>query len=319
MSKPWFVFPPAFIERLQMLYPTTRNEVLAGLCETRPTTLRANQLKIKNEELKMKLSKAGFELTPVPWSDNAFILSQGVLRDLSEQELYMNGSLYVQGLSSQIPPLVLDPQPGEDVLDISAAPGSKTTQIAALMNNEGLIIANDLSKIRLFKLEANLERQGVNIVTIRHGRGEDIWQEYPEFFDKTLVDVPCSMEGRFNPEKPKSWSTWAPKKIKELAMRQRQLLRSAISATKVGGTIVYSTCTLSAEENEGVIDWIIKKHKGAVIVEPIERSGLSLDPALSSWKHRVFDPQVALTKRILPTATMEGFYVAKLKKVASTI
>lgn len=319
MSKPWFVFPPAFIERLQLLYPTTRNEILAGLCETRPTTLRINTLQNTKNHVLSTLTASGFELTPVSWSDNAFILKSGTLAELSEHELYLNGSLYVQGLSSQIPPLVLDPQPGEDVLDISAAPGSKTTQIAALMNNEGLIIANDLSKIRLFKLQANLERQGVTNVTIRHGRGEDIWQEYPEFFDKALVDVPCSMEGRFNPEKPKSWENWSAKKVKELAMRQRQLLRSAISATKVGGTIVYSTCTLSAEENEGVIDWIVKKHNGAVIIEPIENSTLQLDPALANWKHKTFDPQIAHTRRILPTATMEGFYVAKLKKVASTV
>lgn len=318
MSKPWFVFPKAFIERLQMMYPTTRNDILAMLCETRPTTFRVNTLLSTKDKVQSTLNQGGFELESVPWSDNAFILRNKSLTELSEHELYLNGSIYVQGLSSQIPPLILNPQPGELVLDIAAAPGSKTTQMAALMNNQGVIWANDTSRIRLYKLDANLERQGVSIVHTRHSQGQSIWQEFPENFDKVLVDVPCSMEGRFNPDKPKTWETWSPKKIKELSMRQRQMLRSAISATKVGGTLVYSTCTLSTEENEGVIDWIIKKAKGAVVLEPIELP-IELDPALTTWKHKTFDPEIAKTKRILPSPTMEGFYVAKLKKIASTI
>lgn len=318
MSKPWFVFPPAFIDRIRTIYPDRSNQIFETLSHTRPTTFRANTLKVESSKLEVELTKAGFELERLPWSDNAFILRNKSLTELSEHELYLDGSIYVQGLSSQIPPLVLDPKPGEVVLDIAAAPGSKTTQMAAMMNNQGVIWANDTSRIRLYKLDANLERQGVTIAHTKHGLGQNIWEEFTEHFDKTLVDVPCSMEGRFNTEKPKSWENWSPKKIKELAVRQRQMLRSAISATKVGGTIVYSTCTLSPEENEGVIEWILKRLKGAVVVEPVELN-IELDPALATWKHKTFDPQIALTRRIVPSETMEGFYVAKLKKVASTV
>ncbi|MDE2025402.1 MAG: RsmB/NOP family class I SAM-dependent RNA methyltransferase, partial [Patescibacteria group bacterium] len=143
-------------------------------------------------------------------------------------------------------------------------------------------------------------------------------KSYPEYFDKTLVDVPCSMEGRFYSEDPKTYEEWSIKKIRELEKKQHFLLRSAVSSTKPGGIIVYSTCTLAPEENEEVIDWILKKEQGAVEVETIHLPGVPFVKPLSSWKGKEFDSQVDDTARILPSRHMEGFFVARLRKLRPT-
>jgi NOL1/NOP2/sun family putative RNA methylase len=218
-----------------------------------------------------------------------------------------------------VPPLILNPQKDDKILDICAAPGSKTTQIAALMGNSGVIIANDTSLIRLYKLRANLKIQGVINTQTARIPGQTIWQKYPEYFDRVLADVPCSMEGRFYTSDKKTFQDWSKAKIKKLSEIQKWILRSAVSATKPGGTIVYSTCTLAPEENEGVIDWIIKKEKGNIIIEEIDINGLTFNPPLNKWGEKIYDPQIKLTKRILPGQEMEGFFIAKIRKLSSNI
>jgi NOL1/NOP2/sun family putative RNA methylase len=319
MSKKWEIFPEQFRERLSEIIPQENlEEVFLSFCERHPSTFRANTLKITPEDLVKELAKQGIEVAPVSWYHNAFVLQNVPQKTISATNLYNNGFLYIQSLSSMIPPLVLNPQPQEKVLDIAAAPGSKTTQIAMMMDNSGELIANDISRVRMYKLVANLQQQGVTIAKTFTRPGEALWKMFPEYFDKTLVDVPCSMEGRFYTEDEKTYRDWSIKKIRELENKQRFLLRSAISATKPGGTIVYSTCTLAPEENEGVIDWILKKEEGAIEVEKIELPEIPFISPLTSWKTKEYNAQVALTARILPSKHMEGFYIAKLKKLRPT-
>lgn len=312
--------PFDFVQRLPNLIPNTRLiEVTLGLTTQRMTTLRANSLKIDSKTLKNNLEKYGISLLPVSWYPDAFIVKDAALRTITELAEYKEGKLYVQSLSSMIPSLVLDPKPGEKILDITAAPGSKTTQIAAMMNNVGQILANDSSQTRSYRLVANLQSQGVTIAASMKLDGRGLWKKYPEYFDKTLVDVPCSMEGRFTTNDPKSYEDWSLKKVRDLSYLQRMLLRSAVSATKPGGTIVYSTCTLSPEENEEVIDWIMEKEKGSISVEEISIPGLALEPAITTWGPTHFNSSVSKTARIYPSQTMEGFYIAKLYKSKSSI
>lgn len=310
--------PQDFIDRLQELYGAVESAKICIVLESgRPTTFRPNTLKTTFEVVQKELTAAGFELEPIEWLQ-AFVLRNRSLRELEEQPLYQSGSLYVQGLSSMIPPLLLYPQPHDSVLDIAAAPGSKTTQMAALMQNQGMILANDTSTVRMYKLQANLQKLGVENVKVQRGLGEMIWRNFKEVFDRALVDVPCSMEGRFNLQKPKTLENWSTKKIKELANRQKSMLRSAVSATRVGGTLVYSTCTLSPEENEGVIDWILKKEAGKLELEEVQiPAELTSSPVLE-WKNKSYSPDLSKTKRILPSSLYEGFYVAKLRKTASS-
>ena len=247
-----------------------------------PTTFRVNTLKSDFETIKSKLN---FEYIV----HNGVFITNHPLRQIQEMDIYKNGEIYVQGLSSMIPATILNPESCDCVLDLCSAPGSKTSQMAAMMNNTGQIIANDNSRIRIYKLEANLKNLGVtNTITV-HSSGQSLWQKYPDYFDKSLVDVPCSMEGRFTSLDPKSYKNWSPNKVKELAQLQKFLLRSAFGCTKPGGTIVYSTCTLNTRENEKVVEWLLKKETGKVELLSIQR--------------------------INPSPIMEGFFVAKLRKL----
>lgn len=248
----------------------------------RPTTFRVNTLKSDFETIKHKIN---FDYT---LHDQAFVTNYP-LRQIQELDIYKNGEIYVQSLSSMLPPIVLDPKPNEIILDMCAAPGSKASQMAAMMNNTGQIITNDNSRIRIYKLAANLKNLGVTNTSIIQSHGQTLWQKYPNYFDKALVDVPCSMEGRFYTPDPKTYKDWSPGKVKQLAQLQKFLLRSAFGCTKPGGTIVYSTCTLNKIENEQVIEWLLKKEAGKV--------------------------ELISTQRINPSETMEGFFVAKLKKL----
>ncbi len=294
MAQEWRNFPKNFLKRLEKIIPSDKlRDVLEAYTVSRPTTLRVNTLKTTKEELTHLFDKQHILYQQSTISPIAFI-SRSDKRMLLDLDAYRNGLFYIQSLSSMLPVLALDPQPNEKILDIAAAPGSKTTQMAALMQNTGQIIANDNSRIRGYKLQANLKTQGVTNTTVIISAGQTLWQQYPEYFDRSLVDAPCSMEGTFTTTNPKTYEHWNVRTIKELVQRQKWLLRSAVSATKPGGTIVYSTCTLETVENEDIIDWILKKEQGKIeLVEP--------------------------TTKIYPSELMEGFFVAKLKKIQSTI
>jgi 16S rRNA (cytosine1407-C5)-methyltransferase len=320
MKNPWECLPQEFLKRLDRIVSSSEKiSVLEQYSVAKPTTLRANTLKITPEKLKEELDKIGIGVRAVSWSNNAFIIQSLNNIRLTDLDLYKNGFFYIQSLSSMVPPLVLAPQKGEKILDICAAPGSKTTQMAAEMQNTGEIIANDNSRIRSYKLSANLKIQGVTNTKVIVSAGQSLWQQYPEYFDKSLVDVPCSMEGRFDCSDKKTYEQWSVKKIKELVSRQRFLLRSAISATKVGGVIVYSTCTLAPEENESIIDWILGKEKNKVITEDFKVEDLDTKPPLFSWNGKTYNIGITHTARILPNPLMEGFYIAKLRKIKSNV
>lgn len=320
MQKPWEVLPEKFRNKLT-LFTTQKQqeEILDSFCVQKPSTFRANTLKISADDLEEELNKGRISTKRVSWYKDAFMLVNQPQKILMETDWYKNGYLYMQSLSSMIPPLIVNPQPGESILDITAAPGSKTSQMAAMMANSGEIIANDKSKVRLFKLKANLQTLEITNTKVLQLPGQFMWKKFPQYFDKTLVDVPCSMEGRFQCDNEKTYKDWSPAKINFLQNQQKFLLRSAISCTQIGGTIIYSTCTLSPEENEEVIDWMLKKLHGAVILEDITIPHLQYQPGLTKWRNKIFDDSLSRTIRIYPTKVMEGFFIAKLRKVSSTL
>lgn len=314
------VLPREFCRRLKTLVSSADYECIsAAFAGTRPTTLRANTLKIKPAELAGIFTKYGIGFRQPVWSGNAFILDDTTVGQLTDLPEHKNGQFYIQSLSSMLPPLVLNPQPGEKILDMAAAPGSKTTQMAAMMQNRGSIISVDTSRTRIYRLKANLVMQGVSCVTVIQKPGQIIWKDYPEYFDRALVDVPCSMEGRFNTTIPKTYDSWTPKKVKMLSESQKWMLRSAVSAVKPGGYIVYSTCTLAPEENEQVIDWIYRKEKGAVDILPLNLQVDELKSGITSVYGRNLDYGIKNTGRIYPSLLFEGFYIALLKKNSSTV
>lgn len=293
--------PEKFLERLKALFgPSLFSQVEKTFVE-RSTSFRVNTLKAKKQDIRQALDDAGVKVKEVPWYSDAFILMNKTKRELMELPIYTEGKMYIQSLASMVPPLALDPKAGEKVLDLTAAPGSKTSEIAALMNNEGELVANDNNKPRFFKLKHNTEFLGVR-ATLRMEDGSHLCGEFPNYFDKILLDAPCSAEARFIEGEPKTYGYWSERKIKEMAYKQRKLLFSAWYALKPGGILVYSTCTFAPEENEKQVDRLLKRFSNAEIL-PIGLSDLQTLP--TSVPHAI---------RILPTNEIEGFFVAKIKK-----
>lgn len=306
--------PEKFLERLEKIIPPKNyKSVLAALEKDPILSFRINSLLAEPANVVRELEANGFYLERIPWHQNAFIIKNKSTRDLTETELYKSGKIYIQNLSSMLPSIILDPKRGEKILDMTASPGSKTTHIAELMQNTGEIIANDINRKRLFKLQSNLNHQGVTNTTIINFPGQMLWKRYPNYFDAVLVDAPCSMEGLIRASDVKSYSEWSLKKIKILAERQKYLLRSAVACAKPGGTIIYSTCTLSPEENEMTVHWVLKKENGLVELENIVLPDVPFVPGITNW-NKVSNDKLAQTKRVLPSTTMEGFFIAKLRK-----
>ena len=319
------VLPEDFLERLQKILPAGKFDSIANtFSEEKPTTFRINLLKADSvEAVREKLKQQGFEVGSVPWYSQALILQNNRLRELQETSVYKDGEIYVQSLSSMIPPLVLDPKPGETILDLAAAPGSKTTQIAAMMKGNGRLVAVDNNRIRFFKLKANLDMQGAKNVEAMLCYGESIGRKYPDFFDKVLLDAPCSSEGRFNAREPATYKYWKLRKVEEMQRKQKKLFYSAFSALKPGGLMVYSTCTFAPEENEAILDWAMEKFGGAIDIETIrELSSQSITnqmAGLASWEGKLFHAAVRKSVRIIPNAQMEGFFVARIRKTRTTL
>ena len=309
------VLPEVFLNRLRVIVPSQKWDVTANtFSHPKPTTFRVNTLKTDAKTVREMLGQSGFRLEPVPWYSDAFVLRSGRLRELQETAIYQNGEIYVQALSSMVPALVLDPKPGEAVLDLTAAPGSKTTQIACLMRGEGVITANDNNKVRFFKLKANVELQSASNVVLSLRHGESFGREHPEQFDRVLLDAPCSAEGRFDVHEPASFRYWKPAKIREMARKQKRLLLSGLSALKQGGVLVYSTCTFAPEENEQIVDWALRKSNGRARLERVTLPLSNQSAGLAGWEGKSFDQAVRQTARILPTADMEGFFIARFRK-----
>lgn len=315
-----YPFPQDFINKLMLLYGHDRtSSILQSFAVKKPITIRINTLKTTTEEVIKELDQNSIKFLPVIWYKNALILENISSQNVTDLDIYKEGKIYIQSLSSMLPVVVLQPGQNEKILDMTAAPGSKTTQMAAIMKNNGEIVANDISYSRIYKLKSNLAALGIINTKVISSAGQSLWQRYPEYFDRVLVDAPCSMEGRFNTFEATSYNHWSLKKVKNLAKLQKWLLRSAVSAVKKGGTVVYSTCTLSPEENEEVIDWILEKEKGKIKLEDIDIPALSFFPGLSTWEKTIFNDDMTKTKRIIPSEIMEGFYIAKIRKIDSNI
>ncbi|KAL5253095.1 hypothetical protein ACHWQZ_G015755 [Mnemiopsis leidyi] len=284
----------------------------------RPVTIRANSLKTRRRDLAQTLISRGVNLDPIgKWSKVGLVVYSTTV-PLGATPEYLAGHYMLQGASSFIPVMGLDPKPGERVLDMCAAPGGKSAYLAALMKNTGMLLSNDASKERTKALTANLHRLGVHNAIVCNYDG----LAFPKVmgnFDRVLLDAPCSGSGVVSKD-PSVKQSKDEAEILKIAEMQKKLLLAAIDSTdhtsKTGGYIVYSTCSVLVQENEWVVDYALKRRH--VKLEP-----LGVDVGKNGFtrinKYR-FDKSMSLTKRYYPhTHNMDGFFVAKLKKLSSAV
>jgi len=306
--------PQDFLQKLKKIYPDSHARVANTFLTKKETTFRINYLKTDLIELRKLLSVQKVRCKELDFPQGAFLLKTP-LRQFQRTAVYKEGLIYVQNLSSMLPVLYLEPDNRDRILDLCAAPGSKTTQISSLAP-EAEVIAIEKDRNRYYKLLTNLEIQGIKTTKVILLDGIWVRKKFPEYFNKVLADMPCSSEGRFLTSNPNTFKYWKQRKVKEMVHKQKKLLHSAFLALNEGGTLVYSTCTFSPEENEGVIDWFINKFKEKLEILPIELPLKNARDGLLEWENKKYSPSLRLTKRIIPDRAMEGFFVAKLKKIS---
>lgn len=287
-------------------------DAFIGACErSLPSVVRVNTIKTTVERARRALEADGYAHDPCEWYPNSELLRLETRRPGTSWP-YFHGWLYGQEEVSAFPALVLDPNPGERVLDVCAAPGSKTTQLAALMDDTGTLVANDANLGRISALRSNAERCGVTNLAITNGDARHLSLKPfdGELFDRTLVDVPCSCEGTIR-KNPTALEGWSLEHVEGVAGVQRGILKRAVQVTQPGGTVVYSTCTFAPEENESVLDHVLAEEDCRVLGfdAPLETR-----PGVTEWNGEQFDRSVRRAKRIYPHLNdTGGFFCAKLE------
>lgn len=310
---------PLFVERMKQLLPNEAdfNSFLEILKKPTQNSIRCNTLKIEPEKLKLRLEKKGWKIKQPFKNYPEIMIVENALApgELGRSLEHLLGYYYVQEIASMLSVLALQPKPNEIILDLCAAPGSKTTQIAAEMKNTGLLIANDVSLGRIQILATNIERCGVSNVIMTRKQGFDLCRKLKsqDFrFDKILLDAPCSGEGTLRSSLA-TYRMWNIKSVKNLSNIQKALIASAIDLLKPNGELVYSTCTHSPEENEEVIDFILKKFDN-LKVESISLP-IKCRAGVTNWENKTYDKELEKSCRIYPQDNdTEGFFVAKLRR-----
>ncbi len=279
------------------------NKIIDGYTYKRPVTLRTNNIKTDKDTIEKKLNALQIKFSKVKWSDDSFIINNKTEKDIKLLSMYINGEIYLQSLSSMIPALVLAPQKEEDILDMAAAPGGKTTQTAAITKNKSNITACEINKIRAERLKYNINKQGATSTYVMEKDAREINNFFS--FDKILLDAPCSGSGTLNINDKNIEKYFTKKLIDKSIKTQISLLRKAINILKKGQTMVYSTCSILSCENEEIIENILKENRAEIV--PVEFQNIEELPLLPV--------KIKGTLCICPTDLYEGFFVAKLRRI----
>ena len=280
-----------------------KDKIIEGYSKNRKVTFRVNTLKTNINDVIKILDDNNIKYKRVLWCDEAFIIENVKEYKIRSLDIYKNGEIYMQSLSSMLPPIILNPKENMDILDMTAAPGGKTTQIATMLKNKSNITAIEMNKIRAEKLKYNIEKQGASSVYVMEQDARKIDDFFS--FDSILLDAPCSGSGTINSNDFKLEKVFTKKLIEKSIKSQRELLNKAIRILKKGSTMVYSTCSILEDENENIIREILKTKK--VELEEINFKGIEELPRLPE--------KIKGTLLVMPSEEYEGFFVAKLKKL----
>ena len=294
--------PLFLIEKLNKQYgEEITSKILNGYSQNRVVSLRVNTIKTTAQEVCRELSINDIEFEKVSFVDDALVIQNTNEERIKELDIYKNGYIYLQSLSSMLPPIILNPKENEDILDMTAAPGGKTTQIAALTNNKANITACEMNNIRIEKLKYNIEKQGATSVSILKEDSRRLNDYFA--FDKILLDAPCTGSGTIELENEKTYNGFTEKLLEKTTNSQLSLLKKALKILKKGHEMVYSTCSILQEENEDIINKAIKGANVEIVPIEIQEDIPKLPCKIKG----------ALC--IAPTKYYEGFFVAKLKKI----
>jgi len=295
------MIPDFFKEGLVKQYGESLGyDIIDSYHHERKTTFRVNTLKTTVNEIKDILCKESILFHPVLWSDFSFVLDNVKEDSIKKLNIYKEGKIYLQSLSSQLPPFILAPKGDEIILDMTAAPGGKTTQMAALSHNQAMITAVEINKKRCERLKYNIEHMNAKRVTVLQSDARHLDSSF--LFDKILLDAPCSGSGTLD---EKTVALFQEEFIYRCVSIQKELIKEAVKHLPVGGELVYSTCSILKEENEDVIQFILDA--GEVQLIPLYEKDYEDIPFLPVTMKG--------TLCVKPTEEYEGFFVAKLKKI----
>lgn len=295
--------PQFLIEELNKQYgEEITNKIIDGYEAKRVVSLRVNTLKSSLEKVCEEFFKDNIEFEKVSWSDVALVIKNVTEEDLQKLSIYEKGEIYLQSLSSMLPPVIMQPKENIDILDMTAAPGGKTTQIAALTNNNANITACEMNNIRIEKLKYNIEKQGAKSVAIMQADSRNLSDYFA--FDQILLDAPCSGSGTIDLNNERTYKNFTLNLVEKSTKSQLTLLKKALKILKPGHEMIYSTCSILARENEDILNKALKGINAEIV--PVELEGIEDIPLLPT--------RIEGTLCVCPNKYYEGFFVAKIRK-----
>ena len=295
--------PDFLIQELNKQYgQEITSKIISGYMENRVVSLRVNTIKSNVKKVCEELTQNNIEFEKVPWCDSAIVIKNASEEALKKLSIYENGEIYLQSLSSMLPPVIMQPKENTDILDMTAAPGGKTTQIAALTNNNANITACEMNNIRIEKLKYNIEKQGATSVSVLQADSRNLSDYFA--FDQILLDAPCSGSGTIDLNNERTYKNFSEKLVEKSTKNQLTLLRKALKILKPGHEMIYSTCSILEKENEEILSKVLKGANAEII--PIEFNGIEEIPMLPT--------KIKGTLCVCPNKYYEGFFVAKIRK-----
>ena len=297
---------PSFLyEKLSKQYgEEMANKIIDGYSKNRPVTLRVNTLKNNVQNIKDIFLKQGYNVRELSWYKDALIIENISEKQIRQLDIYNNGEIYMQSLSSMMPVTMLEPRSEENILDMAAAPGGKTTQIAAETEDKAFITACEKNKIRSERLKYNIEKQGAKRITVLMQDARELDNYFS--FDKILLDAPCSGSGTINLSNERLEKIFTEELVTRSVKTQIELLKKAITVLKSGHEMIYSTCSILKEENEENLLKILKSGRVELVPINLEREEFKDIPLLPVT--------IAGTVCVCPNELYEGFFIAKLRK-----
>lgn len=295
--------PQYLIEELINQYEEKiANQIIDGYKTKRVVSLRVNTLKSTVEKVCEELKQNKIEFETVSWNNTAFVIKNASEEELRKLVIYENGEIYLQSLSSMLPAVILEPKEAEDILDMTAAPGGKTTQIAAITNNHANITACEMNRVRADRLKYNVEKQGASSVVVLKEDSRNLSNYFA--FDQILLDAPCSGSGTIRLDDERTYKNFSEKLVEKSMKSQMQLLKKALSILKPGHEMVYSTCSILKKENEEILNKILKQMNAQIV--PIHMGEIENIPLLPT--------KILGTLCVCPNEYYDGFFIAKIRK-----